>query len=622
MRKIIFLLMALFSVTMYAQITEQPYVQSQNSNVTIYGVYVNSDYTAVCIDYQDYILRSAKRWIRIKSNTFLQYKDPDSGRFVTIKARSVERLINDQVRYEESAFDIKYDTFTDFGGRPVHWMMRVFFPPIPVGVSEISIVGENNSDLSWNGIRIQMALYPDNEDEANETLQEIIKNSKTIYAGNYEGIDIPWKLAFVEGDNHYALLNREKLVGWDIMGVWATLTPTTYPNVFKGTRHYTNRTKTNITVVFEEGIMLIREDGEEQKYIKMNDDSASSSTIANASKWSGTGFALKNGYVVTNYHVAGEAKTIEIYGVNGNASKGYKATVVGADKVSDLALLKITDKDFSGYGNPPYAFKSSMVDVGENVYVLGYPLTQTMGEEIKLTNGIISARSGYEGDVTTYQISVPVQPGNSGGPMFDMKGNLVGIVCAKHAEAENANYAIKTSYLKNLVESVASSSIFPTVSTINGKELKEQVKQIKNFVYMIKCSDMSDISDGLPLHSGDATSTSNIINYPTVKRTYSEDFRVKSVVIERDYTAITLEFIPPKVESKALNIDQNAYIVVNGTEYVMTRAEGIELAPNRSVLSRNMTFTMYFPPIPASTTSMDLIESQFSSKQFLGIKIR
>ena len=75
--------------------------------------------------------------------------------------------------------------------------------------------------------------------------------------------------------------------------------------------------------------------------------------------------------------------------------------------------------------------------------------------------------------------------------MFDMKGNLVGIVCAKHAEAENANYAIKTSYLKNLVESVASSSIFPTVSTINGKELKEQVKQTRNFVYMIKCMNLA-----------------------------------------------------------------------------------------------------------------------------------
>ena len=493
-------------------------------------------------------------------------------------------------------------------------------PPIVDGVTNITL-RDNLTGEYWDGIHIKNELSPASIDEMEQILNNAIAQSKSVYAGKYEAIETEEAFAFVqENGNNYKLVNIGEVM--PIMKV-ASLKATAYPNVFIGTYYsVANQEDERITLIFDNGIMTIKVGNVELDYIRMNDGSTSFGTNTNVSKWSGTGFALKNGYVVTNYHVAGEAKTIEIYGVNGNASKGYKATIVGADKVSDLALLKITDKDFSGYGNPPYAFKSSMVDVGENVYVLGYPLTQTMGEEIKLTNGIVSARSGYEGDVTTYQISVPVQPGNSGGPMFDMKGNLVGIVCAKHAEAENANYAIKTSYLKNLVESVASSSIFPTVSTINGKELKEQVKQTKNFVYMIKCSDMSDISDGLPLHSGDATSTSNIINYPTVKRTYSEDFRVKSVVIERDYTAITLEFIPPKVESKALNIDQNAYIVVSGTEYVMTRAEGIELAPNRSVLSRNMTFTMYFPPIPASTTSMDLIESQFSSKQFLGIKIR
>ena len=110
-----------------------------------------------------------------------------------------------------------------------------------------------------------------------------------------------------------------------------------------------------------------------------------------------------------------------------------------------------------------------------------------MGNEIKLTNGIISSRSGYEGDVTLYQISAPIQPGNSGGPMFDMKGRIVGVVCAKHGGAENASYAIKTSYLKNLVESVASASILPTSTVPMDKELKNQVKRVKNFVYMIKC---------------------------------------------------------------------------------------------------------------------------------------
>jgi S1-C subfamily serine protease len=75
-----------------------------------------------------------------------------------------------------------------------------------------------------------------------------------------------------------------------------------------------------------------------------------------------------------------------------------------------------------------------------------------MGDEVKLTNGIISSKSGFQGDVTSYQITAPVQPGNSGGPLFDDKGNIIGIINAKHVGAENASYAIKASYLMNLID--------------------------------------------------------------------------------------------------------------------------------------------------------------------------
>ncbi len=234
--------------------------------------------------------------------------------------------------------------------------------------------------------------------------------------------------------------------------------------------------------------MNIKDGDDVQQYIKMKGNGIENVESSLASKWSGTGFALKDGYVVTNYHVAGNAKSIEIYGVNGNFEKAYKANIVGVDKVSDLALLKISDESIAKSINPPYSFYPSMVDVGESIYVLGYPLTQSMGDEIKLTNGIVSSKSGFEGDVTLYQISAPIQPGNSGGPMFDMKGRLVGVICAKHTGAENASYAIKTSYLKNLIESVSSASILPTSTAPMSKELKDQVKKVKGFVYMVKCS--------------------------------------------------------------------------------------------------------------------------------------
>jgi S1-C subfamily serine protease len=109
-----------------------------------------------------------------------------------------------------------------------------------------------------------------------------------------------------------------------------------------------------------------------------------------------------------------------------------------------------------------------------------------MGDEIKLTNGIISSKSGFQGDITTYQMTAPIQPGNSGGPMFDNKGNLVGIVNAKHRGAENASYAVKSSYLLTLIDQLPSTPTLQTVNQLTAKPLTEQVKIAKRFTYIIE----------------------------------------------------------------------------------------------------------------------------------------
>jgi S1-C subfamily serine protease len=203
-------------------------------------------------------------------------------------------------------------------------------------------------------------------------------------------------------------------------------------------------------------------------------------------KWTGTGFALRNGYIVTNNHVVEGASSIVVQGVNGNSVE-YKAEVVAVDKNNDLALIRINDYRFDGFGTIPYSIKETLCDVGSDVFVLGYPLTTYMGEEIKLTNGIISARSGYQGDVTTYQISAPVQPGNSGGPMFDRYGNVIGVVNAGIPGAENVGYAIKASYLCSLINAAVSDVIIPRDNTIATKSLPEKVKILRNYTFYIKC---------------------------------------------------------------------------------------------------------------------------------------
>lgn len=229
--------------------------------------------------------------------------------------------------------------------------------------------------------------------------------------------------------------------------------------------------------VFNDAIELAKEKELEEKIENEKINSLST----------GTGFAItNNGYVVTNYHVIENGTNISIKGVNGDFSKSYKAVVVQKDITNDLAILKITSTDYKLNSKIPYLLVTNTKDVGEPINVLGFPLTATMGEEIKYTNGTISAKSGFQGDITTYQISAPIQPGNSGGPMFDTNGNIIGIINAKHSGAENVSYAIKSSYLLNLIELIEPSINLNKLNTISKLNMPSKIKQIKQFVYIIE----------------------------------------------------------------------------------------------------------------------------------------
>ena len=117
-------------------------------------------------------------------------------------------------------------------------------------------------------------------------------------------------------------------------------------------------------------------------------------------------------------------------------------------------------------------------------------MVDVMGDEIKFTDGKISSKTGIEGDITVYQISVPIQPGNSGGPLFDVKGNLVGITSSalnkEYFNSENVNYAIKTSYLKNLIDVMPESITLPNNIEIYNKPLTEKIKLLSDFIPIIR----------------------------------------------------------------------------------------------------------------------------------------
>ena len=130
-------------------------------------------------------------------------------------------------------------------------------------------------------------------------------------------------------------------------------------------------------------------------------------------------------------------------------------------------------------------------DTGSEVFAMGYPMADVMGSEVKFTDGKISSKSGIGGDVRVYQISVPIQPGNSGGPLFDMDGNVVGITSSglnrDYFKSENVNYAIKASYLKNLMEACPEKIILEEKADIHASSatLTERIKQYEGYVVLI-----------------------------------------------------------------------------------------------------------------------------------------
>lgn len=362
---------------------------------------------------------------------------------------------------------------------------------------------------------------------------------------------------------------------------------------------------------------------------------AANQKIEEPTKWTGSGFSLLDGYVVTNYHVIDEARNIKVYGINGDFNQGSQAKVIGVDKTNDLALLKLNTLTPSVNDVVPYSIKRPMAEVGEDIYVLGYPITQLLGNEIKLTNGIISSRSGFEGNVSNYQITAPVQPGNSGGPVFDKNGNVIGIVVAgiDNHIAQNANYAIKTSCLYNLVESVANESIFPKGKNMVGLSLSEQVKKIKEYVYYIECSSESDKSDSIEsnkLHQKEVEKRKEspfiykLFN-TTIRESPKDNYQIQSILIAKEFTAVGISYDNARKRGYYdwCNIDKYTYLLVNGDRYYMTRAEGIRVAPLKTTFSErsNMIFYIYFPPIPPDSKIMDLIEPN-SKCQFFGIELR
>lgn len=328
-------------------------------------------------------------------------------------------------------------------------------------------------------------------------------------------------------DKYRVIILESSHNGWSLGQIKGFVTFSSINGVYS-LKYYTrnsngdNLESQNVILVVESPIIVSfnRMDGAKINMIKLYPkvDGAEAGSASSSDKmWSGSSIVIGDRYLATNNHVVDGARSLVISGPNDNYNKDYSVEVVAVDKNVDLAIIKVTDPSFEGFGFPTYGISTTTADVGTDVFVLGYPMTTVMGQEIKLTTGVISSKTGYQGDPATYQISAAVQPGNSGGPMFDGEGNLIGIVVSKITQAENVGYVIKLSNLRNLVESCSDRISFDYTNRISQLPLTEKIKKISPFVYYVKAN---TVSNGIASNSSGNGDIGSISKDPDVARDY------------------------------------------------------------------------------------------------------
>jgi S1-C subfamily serine protease len=172
--------------------------------------------------------------------------------------------------------------------------------------------------------------------------------------------------------------------------------------------------------------------------------------------------------------VVEDAAKIEIY----VGDKMYPASLIRSDSNNDLAILKVTGS-FPALAFAPHR----SAKMGQDVFTVGYPNPGLQGVSAKYTKGTISSLTGFKDDLRLYQVSVPIQPGNSGGPLLDENGNILGVVIAmlnakktfeiSGSLPQNVNYAVKSLYAQAMIDTmpdVAEKLISPSRNKSNAIE--------------------------------------------------------------------------------------------------------------------------------------------------------
>lgn len=322
-----------------------------------------------------------------------------------------------------------------------------------------------------------------------------------------------YKIAIIKDD--YSNSYNKKYLGvilesdhlsWLPKQIKIELMETAYKDVYTAVYFLDDHTTLRTTAIINDlGILEIGLDSKEENEIsfmknypvkktKPNKESTITSSV-------GTGLLItQTGLIITNYHVVEDASQIIVEIPKYN--KKFETTFMLKDENNDLAVLKLNDFIFSDIFLDKIPFTiitSSNVKTAEAVYSVGFPMGEILGKSVKFSTGIISSRMGIDDDPRVFQISNPTQPGNSGSPLFNLNGELIGIVVSSLNDRyfyekasfipQNVNFAIKSDYLINLISLLPEkNSILERNNLLQGMTVEKQIELLEPFVVRIKTS--------------------------------------------------------------------------------------------------------------------------------------
>lgn len=319
-----------------------------------------------------------------------------------------------------------------------------------------------------------------NTKEFKHNLAEV--QTKLVEEGFIKKSALPVKAKII---NMWARYKRVVAVAASIAGFVSILVA----SLVSAVNTHRNQNLTPLVNIINETNQKVRQTQTEINNIKANiasKNNQKSAAIIDDAKFRATGFLIdaSNNYIVTNAHVVSQAKNHLI--IENNKGVQFLAKAVYVNNEKDLAIIKIIDSAFTKLPAMPYSIRKSNANIGEQVFMLGYPKP-----EIVYNEGYVSAKNGFQMDSLYCQLSTDASEGSSGSPVVTKNGEVIGIVTNKETNAQTTVYAIKAINIHRAVEDAkkADSSVKIKISSrpaLQGMERESQIAKLSDYVFMVK----------------------------------------------------------------------------------------------------------------------------------------